>query len=435
MALGGGTFLTQNKVIPGAYINFVSAARASAALSDRGYCAMGLELDWGPDGEVFTVENSDFQTDCQKIFGYDYTSEKLKGLRDLFLNAKTLYAYRLNSGTKASNTFATAKYSGVRGNDIKITIAVNVDDESKFDVSTLLDTQVVDVQTVGKASELVDNDYVTFKKEAELSETAATPLTEGKNADSVTGGNHQQFLDNMESYSFHTLGCLSTEDEVKDLYIAFTKRMRDEVGVKFQTVLYQKGADYEGVINVKNKVKDKAEKESSLVYYVTGISAGCAVNQSNTNKRYDGNFLVDAAYKQSELTAAIKAGEFAFHKVGDEIRVLEDINSFTSVTTDKNSDFQSNQTIRVLDQIGNDIAVLFNTQYLGKVPNNDAGRTALWNDIVTYNKELMGIEAIENFVAEDVTVSKGEDKKSVVVVNQVTPVNAMSKLYMTVIVA
>ena len=47
MALGGGTFLTQNKVIPGAYINFVSAARSTAALSDRGYCAMAMELDWG----------------------------------------------------------------------------------------------------------------------------------------------------------------------------------------------------------------------------------------------------------------------------------------------------------------------------------------------------------------------------------------------------
>ena len=35
MALGGGTFLTQNKVIPGSYINFISAARASATLSDR----------------------------------------------------------------------------------------------------------------------------------------------------------------------------------------------------------------------------------------------------------------------------------------------------------------------------------------------------------------------------------------------------------------
>lgn len=45
MALGGGTFLTQNKVLAGAYINFISAAKASANLSDRGYATMPLELD------------------------------------------------------------------------------------------------------------------------------------------------------------------------------------------------------------------------------------------------------------------------------------------------------------------------------------------------------------------------------------------------------
>ena len=39
MALGGGTFVTQNKTLPGAYINFVSAA-ASATLSDRGIATM-----------------------------------------------------------------------------------------------------------------------------------------------------------------------------------------------------------------------------------------------------------------------------------------------------------------------------------------------------------------------------------------------------------
>ncbi|MGL4791300.1 MAG: phage tail protein, partial [Anaerotignaceae bacterium] len=61
MALGGGTFLTQNKVLPGSYINFISAARSAATLSERGYCAMALELDWGVDGEIFTVESSDFQ--------------------------------------------------------------------------------------------------------------------------------------------------------------------------------------------------------------------------------------------------------------------------------------------------------------------------------------------------------------------------------------
>lgn len=382
MGLGGGTFLTQNKVLPGAYINFVSAARASANLSDRGYAALALELDWGVDGEIFTVENADFQTDSLKIFGYDYTSPKLKGLRDLFLNAKTLYAFRLNSGNKAENTYATARYSGIRGNDIKIIISANVDEPAKFDVTTLLDTTIVDTQTVTSSADLKDNDFVAFKKEAILEVTAGMPLAGGSNG-TVAGTAYQTFLDKVESYSFNTLGCLSTEETVKSLFVAFTKRLRDEMGVKFQTVLYNKAADYEGVINLKNAVLGEGENEASLVYWLTGASAGCAVNKSNQNKLYDGEFEPFTDYKQSQLVAAVKAGEFVFHKVGDEVRVLDDISSFTSTTVDKNEDFQSNQVIRVLDQIGNDIAVLFNQRYLGKVQNNNAGRIAFWNDLVT----------------------------------------------------
>lgn len=434
MALGGGTFLVQNKALPGAYINFISAARASATLSDRGYAAMALELDWGVDGEIFTVENADFQTDSLKIFGYDYTSDKLKGLRDLFLNAKTLYAYRLNSGNKAANTFATAKYSGTRGNDIKIVISANVDQPTKFNVTTLLDATVVDMQTVSTAADLTENDFVVFKKDATLTATAATPLTGGTNAASVTGTEYQNFLDKIESFNFNTLGCLSLEETIKGLFVAFTKRLRDEMGIKFQTVLYNKATDYEGVINLKNKVTDENTNEASLVYWLTGASAGCEVNQSIQNKLYDGEFAVDTSYKQSQLTTALKAGEFVFHKVGDEVRVLDDINSFTSVTVDKNEDFQSNQVIRVLDQIGNDIAVLFNKRYLGKVQNDDSGRIAFWNDIVSYNKQMEQIRAIENFVSDELKVEKGNDKKSVSVTNPVTPVCAMAKLYMTVIV-
>lgn len=47
MALGGGSFTTQNKELPGAYINFVSMASASATLSARGIATMPLEMDWG----------------------------------------------------------------------------------------------------------------------------------------------------------------------------------------------------------------------------------------------------------------------------------------------------------------------------------------------------------------------------------------------------
>ena len=161
MALGGGTFVTQNKKLPGSYINFVSAAKASATLSERGYATMPLELDWGVENAVFEVTNGDFQKNSMKIFGYAYTDDHLKGLRDLFLNAKTLYAYRLNGGgVKAANDFATARYGGTRGNDLKIRIQANADDTSAFDVATLLGTTIVDEQTVKKATDLKANDYV-----------------------------------------------------------------------------------------------------------------------------------------------------------------------------------------------------------------------------------------------------------------------------------
>ena len=66
MALGGGTFLVQNKKLPGTYINFVSLPTATATLSDRGTVTMPLELDWGPDNAVFTVTNGDMIKNSRK---------------------------------------------------------------------------------------------------------------------------------------------------------------------------------------------------------------------------------------------------------------------------------------------------------------------------------------------------------------------------------
>lgn len=435
MALGGGTFTSQNKVLPGAYINFVSLASANATLSDRGIATMPLELDWGVEGEVFEVTNADFRKNTMKIFGYSYTHEKMKGLRDLFKNIQTLYAYRLNGGgTKATNTYATAKFGGVRGNDIKIVIQTNVDDAKLFDVKTMVDTVVVDTQTVSKSSDLVANDYVTFKADASLSATAGEALSGGTNT-TVDGTAHQTYLDKIESHSFNAMGVVATEEAIKTLYENFCKRLREDIGVKFQVVLYNKAADYEGVINVKNKVTDEGYSEASLVYWVTGIAAGCAVNKSNTNKLYDGEFTVNVDYTQTQLIGAIQNGELVLHKVGSDIRVLEDINSLVTVTETKGDVFKDNQTIRVIDQIANDIAVMFNTKYLGAVPNDESGRISLWTDIVKHHEQMQNIRAIEEFSDKDVTVEQGDTKKSIVVGDAVKPINAMTKLYMTTVVS
>lgn len=434
MALGGGTWVTQNQVLPGAYINYVSLARATAALSGRGICTMPLELDWGADDKVFTVTNEDFQKRCQKIFGYPFDHEKMKGLNDLFLNAKTLYAYRLNSGgAKAANTYATALYGGTRGNDLKIVIQVNADDTALFDVDTYLGTLKVDSQTVAKAADLVANDYVAFKTDATLAITAATPLTGGTNG-TVNGTAHQSYLDKIESYSYNTMGVVVTDEVTKKLYVAFNKRLRDEMGVKFQLVLHDIAADYMGVISVKNTVANEGWSEASLVYWVTGAECGCEVNKSCQNKKYDGSFTVNTSFTQTQLKQCIKNGEFVLHQVNSDVRVLDDINTMVTTTDECGDVFKDNQTIRVIDQLGNDDAVLFNTKYLGVVPNKASGRTSLWSDLKKLREDLQTMGAIENFSDSDLTVEQGDTKKSVLVTGTIEVVNAMGKMYMTIVV-
>lgn len=429
MALGGGTFISQNKKLPGSYINFASAQNASSSIGERGIAAMTIEMDWGKDGEIIEVTSQNFAKDSLKIFGYDYSNEKLKGLRDLFKNVKKAYFYRLNSGNKATTDIATAKCSGTRGNDIRIVVAKNIDDDTKYDVTTYLGTKEVDKQTVKEVSELVDNDYVTFSMET-LEVTAGKSLEGGTNGD-VSGEAHQNFLDKLESYQVNAIGCTVKDESTSNLYVQYAKRLRDEQGIKFQVVLFNNAANYEGVVNVKNTT---VEDESALVYWVTGVIAGCEINKSNTNKTYDGEYTINADYTQAQLETSIDNGEFVLHKVGDEIRVLVDINSLVDTTTEKGEEFKSNQTIRVLDQIASDVASVFNSKYLGKIANNEAGRTSLWSDIIALFKDYQTLQAIENFEDADISVEIGNDKKSVTINTNVQVINAMEKLYMTVVV-
>lgn len=438
MALGGGTFTAQNKKLPGAYINFVSAATADATLSDRGIVTLALPMKWGAEHTVIELTKGDAIKKCRSIFGYSYTDSEMTWLRDIFANAVKLFAYRLNGigGTKASSTLATAKHTGERGNDLGIKVAANIDDANKFDVSTYLGGVVIDKQTVASASGLVDNDFVVFKKTATLEAVAMQALTGGASA-SVTGDDYAAYLGDIESYSFNAIGYYATTPEltVSRLYEAFVKRMRDEVGKKFQLVAYTDGStitfDYEGII---------ATNVLSAIPWLLGAQGGCAVNASCTNKLYSGEMDISTAVDtvsatQSQLEASIDAGILTFHRVGNDFRVLTDINTLKTTTQDKGNVFKSNQTIRVIDQIGNDIAVLFNTKYLGVIPNNASGRISLWGDIVKHHEQLQAIGAIENFNDANVVVTEGDTKRAVVVTDLVDIVNSMEQLYMTVTIA
>lgn len=429
MSFGGGSFITQNKVLPGVYVNVASQTKVSSGLSDRGVAALGVDLDWGADDEVFYVDESAFRKNSQALFGYAYADDKLKGLRDLFLNLNGCYFYRLNSGTKAANSLCQAKYSGERGNALQIVVTKNSDG---YLVATCLDGQEVDSQLVKSAADLQDNDYVCWLESAKLTVSAGTALVGGTNKERAGVEEYQTMLDLLEGYQFNVLGCLSTDNAVKALFAKYTKEQREDSGRKFQTVLYGYPADYEGVISVENKVLDEDFPESALVYWLVGAEAGCAVNATLTNAVYDGEFEVQPIIGQSKLQTALQSGKLVLHKLGNELRVLEDINSLVTIQTAQGEEMRFNQTMRVLDQIVSDLSTLFYERYLGSVLNDNSGRISLWNDIVSYYRKLEGLRAIENFDPTDIVVEQGENKKAVVISSYLTVINAMSQLYLTV---
>lgn len=420
--LGGGTFVSMNKKLPGTYINYVSAARNNVALSERGIVAITVSLPFGADG--ITVVEEGYEAKTKDLFGLSIMADELKDIREVMRHGMKAFVYRLNGGgVKASNAIGTAKFAGTLGNKISTTVAVSVDDNTKKVVTTYVDGAKEDSQIVATAADLVDNKFVVFNKTAAL--TAGTENMTGGTDTDVTAESYTTALSELEKYSYNTLAVKTSDESIKSLVVAFVNRMRDRVGAKFQAVLFNKAADYEGVINV---------DDINAVPWVAGAEAGCAINKSLTNFLYDGEYDLKHDYTQTQLEDALDAGKLVFHSVDDDIHVLRDINSLTTFTPEKGIDFSYNQVIRVLDEDAVQTAAIFNKTFLGKCQNNKDGRIALKSMLVTLAKEMENIGALEGFDGDDITVIEGDLKTDVVVTKQLQPVVAMEKLYCTVYV-
>jgi hypothetical protein len=444
MAAGGGTFVAMNKILPGPYINFVSHPRAMATVGTRGIVAGVLNLPWGPQGEIVAIDAGEFQTNALNVLGFSFVDPEMLYVRELFLGARLLKFYRPKGGKAATaqigNLSVTALYAGERGNDIQIIIEEDIDEAGFYFVTTMIydggGYAQVDEQKVQTLDRLIDNNFVKFAKatgvaETTLEETAGIILEGGTNA-VITGNEHSQFLGLAEKEAFTTVFFDGADPVTKGLYAAFTRRLRDDEGYKITCVLHDYAkADHEGIISVMNKVDDE-NNPTALVYWVAGRHAGCEINQSLTNRRYNGTLPVLASYNSRELKAAVKGGQFVLYGDGGGFRVLRDTNTFQSINPNKNRDFQFNQVIRVLDEIGNSVARIFNDWYIGLVQNKPIGRTQLRADFIDYMEQLQTMEAIENFTADDITIGPGREKSDVLCDMFVQPVVAMEKLYNTV---
>lgn len=79
---------------------------------------------------------------------------------DLFAVIGTTFGK--GDGINATSKFGIAVFDGEDGNSIRVTVATNESDTSSFDVSVYYKGSLVETQTVKKATELVNNSYITW---------------------------------------------------------------------------------------------------------------------------------------------------------------------------------------------------------------------------------------------------------------------------------
>lgn len=428
--MAGGTWTTQNKVRPGAYVNFQAEQSTGTSEAVDGIVTLPLPLDFGPSGVISVTSGTNLLQ-----FGHTLSEPIMQPLREALKNAAEVLVYRIGGGDAATGTAVgltvTAKYPGTRGNSISVVVSAQAG--GGFQVNTLLAGQIVDSQIVTDGTKLKDNELVDFNGSASIVEGTIT-LTGGTSA-ATTGTEYSEYFDAIQVYDFNTMAITSNDPATKALAAGFIRRMRDDEGKKVQVVLGNyEGADFEGVINLANGVKLNGQNltaEQCTPWYA-GAAAAAGVTSSLTYTAYQGATDAFPRLTNAETIENLQLGNVVFTEKRGQAVVEQDINTLVTYDATKNQDFRKNRVLRVLDNIANNTKVTFEDNYIGKVNNDVEGRELFKADRIAYFDALVGLGAIEAFEAEDITITAGEAKDAVVMTAAITPIDAMEKLYVTV---
>lgn len=485
--MAGGTWRMQNKVRPGVYIN-VRGDGKPVLTTPLGRLLMfqNKPLGWGKKGIIELTATSDFTA----LTGHKNTDKVLAPVYEALKDAETVLLLNdFDGGAKSTSTktgvyTVNAKYEGEQGNNISVSFVPSplADGANTQDVTvtTIFGTKQVDQVKITlplpkadaiAAAELtkedqleVHNDYVdiTFgtnpadvtkelngKGEYPLYTAIFNGLTQNAVNVSLAGGSNgtNKVVDDMNDYlenEFYAVATTAGWDEssnIHKLLVEEIKLLRENVGIKVRAVVpNEQGAvyNYEGVSTVLNGyvLNDGTVITPNIAAArFAGMSASATPDQALTYTQLDDAAEARPKLNNDKTIEALNAGQIVFTtRSGERVVIEQDINSLTKFTSIKPKDFSKNRIIRTLDEICTNTTQTFETSFLGKVSNNEAGRNVFKANRIGYLTGLQNQNMIRDFENSDLTLSQGDEKDAVLMELYVTPVDAMEKLYVNLIV-
>lgn len=187
------------------------------------------------------------------------------------------------------------------------------------------------------------------------------------------------------------------------------KTWRDNNKKTFKAVLPNHTGDHEGIINFATegiKVGSNTYSASQYTARIAGILAGLPLTRSSTYYELP---EIEAITESETPDADIDAGKLILINDGEKIKIARGVNSLTTTTTAKGSDWKKIKIIEGHDIVQEDITRTFDDEYVGKVNNTYDNQVLFITAVNSYLRGLTGNvldPAAENKVGVDVEAQR-----------------------------
>lgn len=190
-------------------------------------------------------------------------------------------------------------------------------------------------------------------------------------------------------------------DGVAGRIVSYVREERNDNKL-IKAVLPNTAADTEGIINFATErvyVNDKAYTTEEYCARIAGIIAGTPVKISCTYAPL--NELTDCSrMTKEEMDSAVDAGKLIVWWDGEKVKTARGVNSLSTLTQGKNTQFQKIKVVDAMDMIANDIRMTVEDSYLGKYANSYDNKCLLLSAISSYFEQLVSDNVLSSFTAE-----------------------------------
>lgn len=172
---------------------------------------------------------------------------------------------------------------------------------------------------------------------------------------------------------------------------------------------------------------------SITAYALACVEAGASWNESTTMSTFGLDGALDEALSDEDLETAIESGIMAIMKrIDGALCICKDIN-----TRAKNSAIPAqlgkNRAVRLIETLRNTLRSLWETQYAGKVHNDETGRLLWKSKVCEVLNEFVAGHGIEQYESDDIIVAAGEKSDEVVMTIPLQFIDSAELVYVNLI--